>query len=272
MAKSRVANGAPAAEKLGWHLGVQAYTFNHYTFYEAVDKTESLGLHYIEIFPGQQASADNPDVKVDHEMDKSARQEVKQKLDAAGVRPACYGVISLTEDEKEGRTVFDFAAEMGVETIVSEPSAGSFDLLDKLCEEYKINIAIHNHPKPSTYWDPNIVLAACEGHSKRIGSCSDTGHWMRSNINPLDALKMLEGRIKSLHVKDLNHYGEEGTHDVPWGEGQANVKALLAELLRQGVEAVFSIEYEYHWETSVPEIAKCVEYFDKTAAELAKNA
>ncbi len=40
-----------SAEKLGWRLGCQAYTFNRYTFFEAIDKTHGLGLRYIEGFP-----------------------------------------------------------------------------------------------------------------------------------------------------------------------------------------------------------------------------
>src|SRR5947209_699650 len=47
------AKGAPNAEKLGWRLGCQAWSFNETTFYEAVDRTASLGLHFIEAFPGQ---------------------------------------------------------------------------------------------------------------------------------------------------------------------------------------------------------------------------
>jgi hypothetical protein len=35
------------------------------------------------------------------------------------------------------------------------------------------------------------------------------------------------------------------------------------------VKAVFSIEYEYHMENSLPEMVPCVAYFDKIAAELA---
>jgi hypothetical protein len=35
------------------------------------------------------------------------------------------------------------------------------------------------------------------------------------------------------------------------------------------VKAVFSIEYEYHWENSLPEIAQCVKCFDKVAAQIA---
>jgi len=48
------------------------------------------------------------------------------------------------------------------------------------------------------------------------------------------------------------------------------VKGMLAEIRRQGVKAVFSIEYEYHWEDSLPDMTQCVAYFDKFAAGLAK--
>ena len=90
---------------------------------------------------------------------------------------------------------------------------------------------------------------------------------MRSGINPLEALKKLEGRIISFHFKDLNDFGMSA-HDVPWGTGKADVKALLAEVKRQGLKAVFSVEYEYHFGHSLPEIAQSVAYFDRVAAEL----
>ena len=38
----------------GWRLAVQAWTFNRFTFSEAVEKVASLGLHWIEAYPGQQ--------------------------------------------------------------------------------------------------------------------------------------------------------------------------------------------------------------------------
>jgi len=52
-------------------------------------------------------------------------------------------------------------------------------------------------------------------------------------------------------------------HDVPWGTGVCDVKGMLIEIHRQKLKAVFSIEYEYHWDNSLPEIAKCVAYFDR---------
>lgn len=250
-----------------WRLGVQAYTFNRFTFFEAIDKTASLGLHYIEGYPGQRLSQEHPGVKFDHTLPVSTLAAVKNKLDAAKVRLVCYGVVRLSADEKQARKVFDFAKVMGIETLTAEPASDAFDLLDKLTEEYQINVAIHNHPKPSHYYSPERVLEAIEGHSPRIGACADTGHWMRSGINPVEALRKLEGHIISSHFKDLDKLDRSG-HDVPFGTGKGDVKAMLAELKRQNFRGPFSIEYEYNWENSVPDIAKCVAYFREVEKEL----
>ncbi|NIA13818.1 MAG: TIM barrel protein [Nitrospiraceae bacterium] len=260
--------GAPNAEKLGWRLGCQAYSFNRFTFFEAVDKVHSLGLKYIEMYGGQPLNAEKPDVKTGPGMSAEDRALVKAKLAECGIKLVNFGVTGLSNDEAQCREVFDFAKDMGIETICSEPPKDAFDLIDKLCQEYDINVALHNHPKPSRYWNPDTVLEVCEGRSKYIGACADTGHWMRSGIEPLEAVKKLEGRIVTFHFKDLNEFGKRA-HDVPWGTGKANVKAILEEVHRQGLEAVFSIEYEHNWENSLPEIAESVAYFDKVAAELA---
>jgi sugar phosphate isomerase/epimerase len=258
--------GADAgAEKLGWRLGCQAYSFNKFSFFEAVDKNQSLGLKYIEAFPGQKLTKDGSvPGTFDAGMSDAAQAAVKKKLADAGIKLVNFGVTGLPGDEAGCRKTFEFAKKMGIETIVAEPDEKSFGMLDKLTEEFQINIAIHNHPKPSHFWDPDIMLKALEGHSKRIGACADTGHWVRSGLDPMACLKKLEGRIISLHFKDL----KDG-HDVPWGTGNSNAKALLEELKRQNFKGVFSIEYEYNWDNSVPEIAQCVQFFDATAAELA---
>jgi len=262
----QLADGAPNAEKLGWRLGCQAYSFNKFTFHEAVDKIASLGLHYVEMYPGQVLSKEKPDVRVGPSLSAEDRKDVRKKLADSGVKLVCYGVTGAD------RSNFEFAKEMGIETITSEPPFDAFDEIEKLCEEFEINVALHNHPEPSRYWSPDTVLEHCKERSKRIGACADTGHWMRSGINPLDAIKKLEGRIISFHFKDLNKYGRQGAHDVPWGTGQADVRAILEEVHRQGIKAVFSIEYEHNWLESLPEIAQAVKYFDKVAAELAAKA
>ncbi len=252
----------------GWRIGAQAYTFNRFSFFEAVDKVASLGLDWIEAYPGQQIRSDMPDAKMNYTMPEKHRQLVQEKLLDSGVRLVNYGVVRLPNEETECRKVFEFAKAMGIETIVSEPKEEALDLIDRLAQEYKINVALHNHPKPSIYWNPDKVLQIVKGRSERIGACADTGHWMRSGINPVEALKKLEGRIISLHIKDLNEFGVREAHDVPWGTGQANFDGILEELHRQNFKGVFSIEYEHNWENNVPEIRQCVAYFDKVAGKL----
>ena len=251
-------DGAPDAEKLGWRLGCQAWTFNRYTFFEAVDRNAALGLKVIEAFPGQRVSKDVKEGFGPGMKDETVKA-VKAKLKKAGVKVACFGVTGVPGDEKGARRFFKWAKMMGIETIVTESNHKHYD---KLCEEFKMKIAFHNHPNS---WPPEQVLKASKGRSKLIGACADTGHWMRRKVVPLEGVKQLKGRIVSFHFKDLNKFGSG--HDVVWGTGKGDVKAVLTELHKQGFKGVFSIEYEHRY--TMEDLAKCVKYFNQCAKEIA---
>lgn len=252
------AAGSPDAEKLGWRLATQAWTFNGVTFFDAIDKTAAIGIKYIEAFPGQKVSKDIAD-KMGPAMKAETIEAVKAKLKDKGVTLVNFGVTGIPGTEADARKFFDWAKAMGIETIVTESNP---DFLDKLCNEYGINAALHNHPYS---WPPEKVLAACKGKSSRMGACADTGHWMRKKIKPLDGVKTLKGKIVSFHLKDLNKFGNG--HDVPWGTGEGDLKAVLSELHAQGFKGVFSIEYEYKY--SLADLAKCAAFFNDTAKAIA---
>jgi sugar phosphate isomerase/epimerase len=273
MPVASAADAAPAAEAMGWRIGCQLWSFNRFTFVEAIDKVSSLGLKYAEAFPGQRLSPDLPeDVKFEHTMSEEHRALAQSVLKEKGVSVVAYGVTGIPKDEAEARELFAFAKAMGIEVITSEPPKSVMDLVGKLADEYDIKVAIHNHPKPSMYYDYKKVLAAVEGRTARIGSCADTGHWMRSGIDPLEAVKALEGRIVSFHLKDLGEFDVRDAHDVVWGTGMADLKGILAEVQRQQLKPIFSIEYEYNWDNNLPDIAACVKYFNEVAAELSAAA
>lgn len=258
----------PADAYPGWRLAVQAWTFNRFSFHEALEKTAELGLGWLEAFPGQRLGAKPEDGQFHHQMPEAARAAVRARLKAAGVRLVGYGVVALPADEAECRRVFAFAREMGIETIVSEPPPEALDLVARLAEEFKIGVALHNHPQPSRYWNPQTVLDALKGRSPLLGACADTGHWLRSGVAPLEALRLLKGRIRCLHFKDLDKAGTMAAHDVVWGSGAGDVPGLLAELQRQGFRGHFAVEYEHNWEHSLPEVRRSAAFFDKTAAAL----
>jgi sugar phosphate isomerase/epimerase len=252
----------------GWRLAVQAWTFNHFTFSEAVEKVASLGFDWIEAYPGQQLRPGVSGVTMGPGLSSDERASLRQMLADAGVRLVNFGVVDMGKDEASCRKIFDFAQEMGIETIVAEPPEEMLDLVERLCKEYRIKVALHNHPKPSPYWNPGRVLEVCKGRSAWIGSCSDIGHWIRSGIQPLEAIRKLGPRVLTMHFKDLNEFGTPEAHDVVWGTGVANVEAILRELDRQKYRGVFSIEYEYNWDNSLPDVRACGNAFNTIALSL----
>ena len=132
---------------------------------------------------------------------------------------------------------------MGIQTIVTEPSYDDYSLIEKMVKKYNIHVAIHNHPVPSKYAKPETVLQHIEGLDERIGACADTGHWMRSGINPVEALRLLKGRLIDVHLKDLDVFGSKKARDVPFGQGKANIHDILAELTLQNFHGFLAVEH-----------------------------
>ncbi len=264
---------ARAAEALGWRLSTQAWTFRDRTAFEVVDIAAKLGLHFVEFFPGQSLSPDQPDVKLDPDMGAPALAAFQAKLKASGVKAASFGVIGFSKDEAIGRRLFEFGKALGLENFSAEPDPDAFDLLEKLADEYEIKVALHNHPQPSRYWNPDVVLQSVKGRSARLGSCSDTGHWTRSALKPVDCLKQLEGRVIELHFKDLDAFGKHEAQDVPWGSGKSDAIGILRELKRQGFQGLIHVEYETGTGRELEaNVARCIAFFDASARTLLAEA
>ena len=258
----RAENKIPDEYKTGgFAIGCQAYTFNRFTVFEAIEKTEAAGGKVIEFYPGQKLSKEEHDVKWDHNASPETIQKVKDQLAKFHLRAVNYGVVGISANEDEARKVFEFAKTMGLRAVTTE-SVDAIDTIEKLVKEYDIMVGFHDHPKREKdpnyrMWDPNYILSVVKDRDPRIGSCADTGHWVRSNLKPVDCLRILKGRIISSHLKDLNEMGP-GAHDMPYGTGVSDVPAILEELKSQGFDGNISIEYEYHEDHSLPEVSQCI--------------
>lgn len=245
----------------GFAIGCQAWTFNKFTVMEAIDKTAEAGGKVIEFFPGQRLSADQPGVTFDHNASDEIINEVKARLQKDGIRAVNYGVVGIPNNEAEARKIFEFAKKLGLYGITTE-SVESLDVIEKLVKEYDIHVGIHDHPRqllnPSyKVWDPNYVLSVVKNRDPRIGACADVGHWVRSGLDPVKCLKILHGRIQSVHLKDLNEKALDA-HDVPYGTGISDIPAVLNELKHQHFKGNISVEYEYNWDNNVIDAAQCI--------------
>jgi sugar phosphate isomerase/epimerase len=175
------------------------------------------------------------------------------------------GVVGIPNDEAGARGVFEFAKKLGVRAITIEPAADQIDLIEKLIKEYDIAAGIHCHPKRANHpeyklWDPNYVFSLVKDRDRRFGVCADVGHWARSGVNPVEGLKIFEGRVISVHLKDITEFGNPDSPDGPLGLGATNVKGIMRELRRQKFDGNISLEYERVWEHSVEDVAQCFGY------------
>lgn len=247
----------------GFAVGCQAYTFNRFSVFEAIEKTAQAGGKVIEFYPGQKLSVEEPGVKFGHEAGPEVWAKVKAKCQEHKIVPVAYGVVGLSKDEAISRKVFEFAKALGIKVINTE-SVEALDTAEKLVKEYDIKVGIHDHPRrPDNpdykVWDPNYVLSVTKDRDARMGSCADIGHWVRSGLKPLDCLRILKGRIMSSHMKDL-HAPLPSGHDVHWGSGVSDVKACLDEFKAQGFDGPISVEYEYNWDTNVDDAKACIDF------------
>ena len=246
----------------GFAIGCQAYSFNRFTLFEAIEKTAETGSRVVEFATGQKLSKDEPNVIWNHNASDEVIAKVQAKLKQHGIKAVNYGVIG-GKDEAEWRRIFEFARKLGLYGITTEDT-DKLDIIEPLVKEFDIRVGIHDHPRQPNnpnykVWDPYYILEITKNRDARIGACADTGHWQTSGLDPVYCLRVLKGRVISSHLKDKTDFGPMG-HDVPYGKGVGRIGKVLDELKQQGFEGNISIEYEYNWDHSVPEIKQCVDF------------
>jgi type 1 glutamine amidotransferase/sugar phosphate isomerase/epimerase len=271
IASGKLTPAARAQEKLGWRPAITAYTFHKFTLFETIEKTVKLGLPYLEGLSFQKVSKEIPK-DLDLRLTDEEIRQVRRKLDAAGVQMLTYYYHLIPGEEAGCRKVFEFGRRLGIETFLSEPAPEALDTIERFCNEYGINVALHNHDQKASphYWHPEKIVKLCQGRSKRIGACGDLGYWMRSGIDPVEAVRILKDRLITVQVHDLHERTPEG-HDVPWGTGAGQTAKFLEEVHALGIRpTAFGFEYSRNWMESVPEVAQCIEFFNQTSRKLAK--
>lgn len=259
-----LAQAAPIPAEIaqdGWFIGTQAYTFNRFTAFEAIAKTKEAGGNMIEFYPGQRLRAGS-DAQVGHDMSDAALAELKAECARQGVRPVNYGVVGA-RDAAEVRRIMEFARKLGLYAISTESAERVADW-EAAAREFDIRVAFHQHPGSMSnpgykVWHPLYILGVVESRDARLGACVDLGHWCTSGLKPVECLRILKGRVISVHLKDKSDYGVKSVV-VPAGKGVVNVGACLDELRRQGFAGNISVEHEADWDDSVPQVKASIDY------------
>jgi len=263
------AQNASTPKISGFTIGCAAYTFRQGTAFEAIDKTKACGGTVIEFFAWQKLSPETGDVKLDENLSDEHIKLLKAKLDAAGIKAVnCYvnnaHFPAGSKDESGPRKVFEFARKLGLRGLTGEPPEDQLDVVEKLAKEYNVQFNIHHHRKDAKKpnyrnWDPDYLLSLVKNRDRRIGVCVDTGHLVRSNIKPADAIKTLGNRVLSVHLKDPEDW-KPNAEDQPYGRGVADIKGVLLELKRVGFKGHIAVEYETQSDHLLDDVKQCIEF------------
>jgi sugar phosphate isomerase/epimerase len=236
-------------------VGAQSYCFRNFDTEQALKRTQELGLNYIEFFQK-------------HAPLNSSPEQIKAVLRMCsdyGVTPIAYGVQHFSKDADANKKIFEFGKALGIKHLSADPDPDSFDSLDKLCEEFKISIAIHPHGpagggKLHRWYSAEVIMDAVKNHHPLIGTCLDTGHLIRSEqlgkkLDPAQQVRVMGARNFGLHLKD--HDNEKKT-DVIYGKGPLNVVEVLKALKEVAFKGYISIEYEANASNPNPDMAACL--------------
>jgi inosose dehydratase len=266
MGGAATAAGPSSDEKEGpygpFKMGLQSYSLRGYKSagrpdaQKALAVTQELGIHYWESYP-------------DHIPMMGAAEELagrRRLLKEAEVTLIGYGVVHLGKNEVLNRKYFDFARNMGLKYFSASPEPDSFDLLDKLVEEYGVAVGIHNHGPGDRFAKIETIEKAIKDHHPKIGCCVDTGHFLRSREDPVRAVEVFGKRVYGVHLKDVK---DANTFTI-LGKGDLRTVDLLKALLRNNYEYCLAIEYEEKPEDPVEDIKACLAETRKAIAEARK--
>jgi type 1 glutamine amidotransferase/sugar phosphate isomerase/epimerase len=259
-----------AQEELGWRLGLDSLIFRQDSIVEVIDRAAQLGLLYLgasDVQPVRRgAKGFGPELSNDE------LRQARLKLDAAGVRLLTYEVRTLPLDEAGWRAVFGFARKMGVECIIAQPKPDSLGLVEQLCDQFDLRLALNERdPASGSPYSPAEVLKLCQGRSPRLGACGDFLAWARRGLAPLETIRTLKERLITVQLHDVQELSTKA-HDVPWGSGVVRFDECLKELRRIELQPVmFGVDHHYSGPDFASDLGQCVKAFNKTSLELAKG-
>jgi sugar phosphate isomerase/epimerase len=250
----------------GFTVGAQSYCFRKFNTEQALKRTHDLGLHYIEFFRN-------------HAPLNSSPEQIKALLKLCSdyaITPIAFGVERFTKDHAANERLFAFGKALGIKHFSADPDPDSFDSLDKLCEAYRISIAIHPHGpagggKLHRWYGSEVILPAVKDHHPLIGTCLDTGHLIRSAqlgkpLDPAAEVRAMGARNFGIHLKD--HDNRKKT-DVVYGQGALDVRAVLKALKDVNFKGYISIEYEANEDNPSPDMRACLEILRQAVKDVA---
>ena len=201
----------------------------------------------------------------------------RKMYENAGVKIFAFKLPPTLEmSDEEYAYIWNVTEALGANHVTMELPTS--DALLKRVAEYaakrKLRIAFHTHGQGGSSGFDRVLNA-----SPYTALNFDVGHYYGVNgESPLPLVEKYHTRIASLHLKDRKgptpgqpaaEGGRGGGPNMPWGQGETPLAAILQSMKKNKFKFPASIEYEYQTpegSDTLAEIKKCVEYCRKALA------
>jgi sugar phosphate isomerase/epimerase len=233
-----------------FRLGIQSYCFRTFkSLDKVIDALKAVGLEFLELWPGHLDPA-------------SERADLQAALDAfrrSGIALEAFGQVRFGTDEAASRTAMEFCKLAGVKAVTADPEPEAYELTARLCEEYDVNVAVHNHGRKHRYARCEALDEVFAQTPPRFGLCLDTGWALDAGEDPLAMARKYRQRLYGVHLKDFA-YDADGSNrrDVIIGTGGLDLPAFMKLLDDMDYSGYLSLEYEGNADDPLDDVKACV--------------
>ena len=193
----------------GWRVALPTAAFRGLTFSDALAKADVIPVASVEASSTQITSFEVPK-PLDQRLQTNERNAVVYRLREIAESIMAYRVDNIGADAAIRRRVFEFAKSINAPLIITSADAANPAELDKLAEEFEINVALESKG------DPKTVMAALEGRGKRMGVSAHLGGWAQAGIKAVDGLAIVKGKLLHVTAADRSALNARGRVVRAW--------------------------------------------------------
>ena len=193
-------------------------------------------------------------------------EKTVEEIKAAGININSCGVSGMGNDEAGLRSLFDFGKTLGLKALDADPDKDALPLIEKLCDEYGIKIAIHNHGKHHRYGFEEQLDEIFDATTPNVGLLLDTGWALDAGLDPVKMIYKYKDRLYGVHLKDFTFDEKGDPQETVLGTGELDLEGVIAALRDINFNGYASLEYEGDASNPVPKITACVENLRKINA------